>query len=80
MYGAAAGNTPASVASLPVGSLSVPPLSVVTPETIEKEGGGCGSVEEFETMVGDLRRTFITWLRHTEAELKRERTVRFLGF
>ncbi|XP_026193188.1 influenza virus NS1A-binding protein homolog [Cyclospora cayetanensis] len=24
-------------------------------------------------MVGDLRRTFISWLRHTEAELKRER-------
>ena len=63
--------------SLPVGSLTAPPLSVVTPETLEAPSGGCGSLEDFEMMVGDLRRTFVSWLRHTEAELKRERNVRY---
>eukprot|EP00921_Rhytidocystis_pertsovi_P010744 GHVQ01017303.1.p1 GENE.GHVQ01017303.1~~GHVQ01017303.1.p1 ORF type:complete len:553 (+),score=99.76 GHVQ01017303.1:188-1846(+) len=31
------------------------------------------SAEDFENMVGDLRRTFIGWLKKTEMELRRER-------
>lgn len=49
------------------------PEAACTPESAE-ENSFC-SLEDFEGMVGDLRRTFISWLRHTEAELKRERNV-----
>ncbi|KAL8272103.1 hypothetical protein Esti_003946 [Eimeria stiedai] len=59
--------------SLPVGSLSSPPLPLSTAEALEKGAPSFCSHEEFEIMVGDLRRTFISWLRNTESELKRER-------
>ncbi|PHJ18549.1 kelch repeat and k+ channel tetramerization domain containing protein, partial [Cystoisospora suis] len=32
-----------------------------------------GSSEEFEIMVSDLRRTFISWLKKTESDLKKEK-------
>src|SRR5699024_3429467 len=31
------------------------------------------TIEDFDTMVGDLRRTFRSWLKKVESELRRER-------
>ncbi|CEM14152.1 unnamed protein product [Vitrella brassicaformis CCMP3155] len=60
------------------------PPGMPLPSTVLNEkppgGGAAGassssfaSPEDFETMVGDLRRTFIGWLKKTESDLRRER-------
>ncbi|CBZ52760.1 putative kelch motif domain-containing protein [Neospora caninum Liverpool] len=39
----------------------------------DASAGAFASAEDFETMVGDLRRTFIGWLKKTESDLRKEK-------
>nr|PIM05435.1 kelch repeat and K+ channel tetramerization domain-containing protein [Toxoplasma gondii COUG] len=42
-------------------------------DTEEGHAAPFASAEDFETMVGDLRRTFIGWLKKTESDLRKEK-------
>eukprot|EP01069_Polyplicarium_translucidae_P008527 Polyplicarium_translucidae@DN3232_c0_g1_i3.p1 len=49
------------------------PRAVAPLAPLEGEAEAFASAEEFDNMVGDLRRCFIGWLKKTEGELRRER-------